>query len=74
MRNSDNFFKMLSRSGSEEQYTDLMRMLDDVEAYVEDLNRAKSSKKKDKEEKAVGAAMRDKAMETLKQSIKIFLY
>ncbi|XP_068685221.1 cingulin-like [Montipora foliosa] len=58
----------LKKSGTEEQYNEIHQLLDDIRAYVDDLQQqSKKGKKKDEEDKKKANEFRDKTMETLKR-------
>ena len=59
---------LIYRSGTEEQYTDVHQLLDDMQSYIDDMQQTKNNKKKEEEDKKKGIELRDKAMETLKRS------
>ena len=59
---------LIYRSGTEEQYTDVHQLLDDIQSYIDDMQQTKNNKKKEEEDKKKGIELRDKAMETLKRS------
>lgn len=61
--------KFKFRSGTEEQYTEVEQLLDDIVSYITDLKIQQSkNNKKDADDKQKGVELRDKAMETLKRS------
>ena len=66
-------YYLIVRSGTEEQYNEIHQLLDDIRAYIDDLQQqSKKGKKKDEKDKQKATEFRDKAMETLKRS-KLFL-
>lgn len=60
----------LFRSGTEEQYTEVHQLLDDIQSYLEDLEQSsdQSKRKKNDQDKQKAHEMRNASMETLKRS------
>lgn len=63
-------YNVTSRSGTEEEYTELQQLLQDIEVYTRDIaavrdHQKESSRKKDEEDKKKGEEMRKAAMEGL---------
>lgn len=68
------------RSGTEEEYTELQQLLEDISSYLRDVEAAKvaqkaANKKKDEDDKRKGEQMRKAAMEGIAStSSVVYLY
>lgn len=67
------YLQLCFRSGTEEQYNELKRLMDDAASFISDYKqekaeKSKSKKVKEEQDKRLGLKMRDAALEALKRS------